>query len=371
MALVTLVVVGHSWTLLPAQRRQRPALRLPLRLARAGVRLRHRLPLALVRPAPGPGCGSCSAPSSCPTSSSRRRCRSSGSTSAASSWPTSSPTRTGRCGTSPRCSSGACSPRRSSRCPTARRSPSRVSLLAGMYAGDTLDMARVLGLLPFFVMGLKATPERLELLRSAREPGARPLPCSSAIFVLSFWTDSWASTEWLYYRSQYGDLDDRRPARDADPGGPAGDRDARGLGVPRAGAAGRTGWFTPMGAWTLVVYLFHGFVVKSALYARLRRLGRRPRGGLAGADHGAGRPAGARCWPGAPVATRLTHAGRPVRLRRSTTSARRSPSRSSPPTPSSTPTILVEALEEGIADGEQTSPPVPATAQVDRPAATR
>ena len=27
------------------------------------------------------------------------------------------------------------------------------------------------------------------------------------------------------------------------------------------------GWFTRMGAWTLVVYLFHGFFVKSALYA--------------------------------------------------------------------------------------------------------
>ena len=40
-----------------------------------------------------------------------------------------------------------------------------ISLVAGLYAGDTLDLARVLGLLPFFVLGLKATPERLELLR--------------------------------------------------------------------------------------------------------------------------------------------------------------------------------------------------------------
>ena len=35
----------------------------------------------------------------------------------------------------------------------------------GLWVGDTLDMARILGLLPFFVLGLKATPERLALLR--------------------------------------------------------------------------------------------------------------------------------------------------------------------------------------------------------------
>ena len=51
------------------------------------------------------------------------------------------------------------------------RWPSAIVLVAGLYAGDTLDMARVLGLLPFFVLGLKATPERLERLR--REPAVR------------------------------------------------------------------------------------------------------------------------------------------------------------------------------------------------------
>ena len=42
--------------------------------------------------------------------------------------------------------------------------------------------------------------------------------------------------------------------------------------VPRVG-----GWFARMGAWTLVVYLFHGFVVKSAEYAGYGELGRRAR----------------------------------------------------------------------------------------------
>ncbi len=140
-----------------------------------------------------------------------------------------------------------------------------VSLVAGLRAGDTLDMARVLGLLPFFVMGLKATPERLELLRR------RPVQVAAAgvlvgIFVLTTWTDRLAGTEWLYYRSTYQDL---------------GTSDTRSMltraGVLAVGTLGAwaflalvprvNGWFTRMGAWTLVVYLFHGFFVKSASYA--------------------------------------------------------------------------------------------------------
>ena len=141
-----------------------------------------------------------------------------------------------------------------------------VSLVAGMYAGDTLDVARVLGLLPFFVLGLKATPERLEWLRR-RPAQVGAVGVFVGIWVLTTWTDSWASTEWLYYRSRYDEM------------GYADDLHALltralvlaigTLGacaflalVPRMG-----GWFSRMGAYTLVVYLFHGFVVKSAEYS--------------------------------------------------------------------------------------------------------
>lgn len=141
-----------------------------------------------------------------------------------------------------------------------------VSLVAGLYAGDTLDIARVLGLLPFFVLGLKATPERLELLRS-KPAQAAAVVVFVAIWIMTTWTDSWASTEWFYYRSRYDEM------------GYADDLRALGtralvlaigtLGawaflalVPRV-----NGWFTRMGAWTLVVYLFHGFFVKGASYA--------------------------------------------------------------------------------------------------------
>ncbi|MBB6629009.1 acyltransferase family protein [Nocardioides sp. KIGAM211] len=243
-----------------------------------------------------------------------------------------------------------------------------VSLLAGMYAGDTLDMARVLGLLPFFVMGLKATPERLELLRTPRARRAA-VAVLAVIFVLSFWIDSWASTEWLYYRSQYGDLE-------------TSDLHAMLIraGLLVTGTLGAWaflalvprvhGWFTRMGAWTLVVYLFHGFVVKSALY-------------LGYGDWAAGHAAVSLvlttvlavlvalglAW--APVATRLTHVVDPlgyaqhhlreaVALTVVTADAEEHAD------------VLVEALEEGIADGEQTSPPVTppygTPVQVDPPA---
>jgi fucose 4-O-acetylase-like acetyltransferase len=139
------------------------------------------------------------------------------------------------------------------------------SLVAGLYAGDTLDLARVLGLLPFFVLGLTATKERLERLREPWVRNAAVL-VFLAIAVGSYWTDTLASTEWLYYRSQYGELDVADGRALLTRGvllviGVLGAWSFMAL-LPRAG-----GWFTRMGAATLVVYLFHGFFIKSASYA--------------------------------------------------------------------------------------------------------
>jgi fucose 4-O-acetylase-like acetyltransferase len=139
------------------------------------------------------------------------------------------------------------------------------SLVAGLYAGDTLDVARVLGLLPFFVLGLTATPERLERLRAPWVRNAALL-VFLAIAVVTTWTDQLAQTEWFYYRSQYGELDvgDGRAVLTRSVLlviGTLGAWSFLAL-VPRL-----KGWFTGMGAATLVVYLFHGFFIKGAEYA--------------------------------------------------------------------------------------------------------
>jgi fucose 4-O-acetylase-like acetyltransferase len=140
------------------------------------------------------------------------------------------------------------------------------SLLGGLFTGTTLDLARVLGFLPFFVLGLHATPARLERLR------AMPVRLAGAAAMLGIWFLSahlrdWAGTgEWLYYNDSYQAM-----------GASATEGYLIRLLVLVAGAVGalavlalmtsRTGWFTRMGSMTLVVYLCHGFFVKALGYS--------------------------------------------------------------------------------------------------------
>lgn len=139
------------------------------------------------------------------------------------------------------------------------------SVAAGLWAGDTLDLARVLGLLPFFVLGLKLTPERLERLRGVG-PAAAGVGVLAGIWLLAGYTDRLASTEWLYYRALYSELDVSDPRAVVTrlallAVGTLGALAFLSL-VPRRG-----GWFTRMGSATLVVYLCHGFAVKGLEYA--------------------------------------------------------------------------------------------------------
>jgi fucose 4-O-acetylase-like acetyltransferase len=140
-----------------------------------------------------------------------------------------------------------------------------VSLVGGVSTGDTLDTARAMGLLPFFVMGLLATPEHIDRLR---RPGARLAALGAFALALALSTlveTKVGSTEWLYWRSSYAEL------HVSFLGGVAGRMlllaaaTALALSffalVPRRG-----GWFSRLGSATLVVYLFHGFLVKSAEY---------------------------------------------------------------------------------------------------------
>jgi fucose 4-O-acetylase-like acetyltransferase len=140
-----------------------------------------------------------------------------------------------------------------------------VCLLGGITTWEVLDTSRAMGLLPFFVLGLLARPEHVEVLRRpAVRAGAVTVLLTA--FVSSAFIDGNLQTEWLYWRSGYSEL---------------GASFTHGVAiravllvvatlvalsflalVPRRG-----GWFARLGAATLVVYLFHGFFVKSGEYA--------------------------------------------------------------------------------------------------------
>lgn len=140
------------------------------------------------------------------------------------------------------------------------------SLLGGLVTGATLDLARVLGFLPFFVLGLHATPERLAWLRTvpARFAGVAAMV---GIWFLSGNLRDWAGTgDWLYYNDTYTSM-----------GASPTEGYVTRLVVLVAGAVGalavialmtsRSGWFTRMGSMTLVVYLCHGFFIKALGYS--------------------------------------------------------------------------------------------------------
>jgi len=138
------------------------------------------------------------------------------------------------------------------------------SVAIGWSSWEFLDIARVLGFLPFFVIGLAARKEHLELLRG------RAVQVAAVAALLGVWwatghIDDWAQTDWLLFDSSYRDLDAHGwsvvAIRLAVIGmGLVGALSFLAL-VPRKG-----GWFTAMGAETLIVYLFHGFFVKESLY---------------------------------------------------------------------------------------------------------
>lgn len=155
--------------------------------------------------------------------------------------------------------------------PVFKRLPAKVaiatviSLVAGLYAGDTFDMARIFGLLPFFVLGLKMHDGHWNLLRARR---ARYYGVAGLVLVLLLarFTDSIIETEWLYYRSRYDALDpDNLRAATIRLVllfvGLVGAYSFFAI-VPRV-----RGWFTALGPATLVVYLFHGFPILALRYA--------------------------------------------------------------------------------------------------------
>jgi len=139
------------------------------------------------------------------------------------------------------------------------------SLLGGLFAGQVFDAARILGLLPFFVAGLLLHEVDWARLRS---PSLTPYAVLGvlALALVSRYTDVWGRTDWYYYNARYDQLG-------VDPGRAIATRAL----VLVLGALGAFcffvllptigSWFARLGAATLVVYLWHGFFVLGAAYA--------------------------------------------------------------------------------------------------------
>jgi fucose 4-O-acetylase-like acetyltransferase len=144
------------------------------------------------------------------------------------------------------------------------RFPVAVALVISLITGfvitvpSTLNASQVLSFLPFFVLGLKLTPEHFALLR---RPGARV--AGAAVLLLgaaaAYAVASSVDPEWVHWRLSFSQLGVAAPA---------------GLGflaVALIAALGltlaflavvpaRRTWFTRYGSATMYAYLLHGFV---------------------------------------------------------------------------------------------------------------
>ena len=140
-----------------------------------------------------------------------------------------------------------------------------ISLIGGVAGIETFDLSRATGLLPFFVAGLVVQDRHLAWLRRP-DIRRKALAVLAAGVLVTPWVEWGISTEWLYYRTSYSDLSEGWLAGIAIRSvlmviGFAMAASALAW-VPRSPA-----WFARLGAGSLVVYLFHGFFVKGAEYA--------------------------------------------------------------------------------------------------------
>ena len=137
-----------------------------------------------------------------------------------------------------------------------------VSLLAGGTDQELFDLNRAMGLLPFFVIGLHLTPALFELPKR-RHAWVVGVVVLGLTWVLADHTNYFWSTQWLYYRSSYESLG----------AGLAEGAWIRAWLIPISLAGcfavlslvpQRRTFLTDMGAYTLVVYLMHGFLIRYA-----------------------------------------------------------------------------------------------------------
>lgn len=137
-----------------------------------------------------------------------------------------------------------------------------VSLAGGLWDTEALMIPRFLGLLPFFVLGLHLKPRHLAHLDDVWVR-VTAVPMLVGIGIMAVYTDTWAETALLWYDTGYNEIpiDNEivfQTRLTVMLVGLLGAFAAMSL-VPRRSL----GWFTTMGTATMVIYLFHGFVIKT------------------------------------------------------------------------------------------------------------
>ena len=137
-----------------------------------------------------------------------------------------------------------------------------VSLVGGLWDTEALMIPRFLGLLPFYVLGLHLKPRHLQRLDDVWVRVAA-VPTLVGIGIMAVYTDTWAETALLWYDTGYNEIpiDNEivfQTRLTIMMVGLLGAFAAMSL-VPRR----PLGWFTTMGTATMVIYLFHGFIIKT------------------------------------------------------------------------------------------------------------
>jgi fucose 4-O-acetylase-like acetyltransferase len=138
-----------------------------------------------------------------------------------------------------------------------------ISLLAGTAdLPEEMDLHRMLGLMPFFVLGLMLKREHLELLRRPRSRVLGALVLFGGL-VTAFIVHRMTTAEWVLWRASYADI---------------GTSNLVGIGMRSAlllcgttlvlaflaAVPARRMWFTRLGPVTMYTYLLHGFGTKFA-----------------------------------------------------------------------------------------------------------
>ncbi len=149
-----------------------------------------------------------------------------------------------------------------------------ISLLVGLIEiPNVLSLPKILGFLPFYVVGLHMSRERFERLTTPRVRAASVVVLGSALLICYFYSKNW-TTDWLLWKQRY----DENPLQATAIEGITQRAELLAIGflltfaalslVPR-----RRSWTTALGGRTFYCYLIHGYII---LYLQLPVPGLRP-----------------------------------------------------------------------------------------------